>query len=1353
MARVHKYAADNDYQDEAHAEGVNANGKYQHSLAGLKHLPTDGYYMYRTNPNPETDPWVITGAMKVNRILTRAEQADLVKKAGREPQKIQDGDIVTDEVVNSLNQKIADTPKFSLKSNVDNQGNPLNTDGSLKLDKIKSVDELADKDFTDATRNVQLPAIPKNVDDAIGANGKPVIIKKNIFEKNWNAHKFTPAESRKVLNNTLYNTDLVGRSQPTKKPNHWVAIKLDEKSPITVLEVNDNKDNVEVVGWYTLDERNLGRIKRQAERNGGELIMLSPNDKVESLSTPSLNSAAKIDNSPETDKGNAEKFSLKDAKEKLSVYGTLSEDVTDIADLPTDMAYRETDINELKDLLETGYMRSLPDGKVVEGADHKVNTRRGRSFQIGKGYGQSHGGKGFAKGAPWSIIGGTLSTGTATKVIIGVPGNIIDWQVGHHNNYSEPQSFDEIKHGKPLWVPFDEDGDVTDIGAEDVRAWVADAEGNYHEFIPSENDTPKFSLKTKPNSNLESASLAGEVDIHPMLDAIHTLYTKGKDFAAKLFNMKYFDVAKTPDFMKEVGLTGDKFTVRYGVMSRHFGKDGSHNFTEEEWQQLPGAIQNPFAISKLSDKKDGYRIYTTLKTEKGEYVVVGADVKNAGRNLEVNSIATIFGRRNDANLPKNENVIYKNKEITPEQMALLSQPNSDQYPSTQELSAAKIDNSPETDKGNAEKFSLKDEKTLVGVHNITEDKLRKALNQGGLANPSVAIVDSAKQIHEGYGGISLIMPNQMIAKRTGQNAGTFFGDAWTPSYPHVERQLGKNGDSAMREDIDKLPSGMQSLMQSAMQSYLDGRNEDGLAYMFLSETGRKPEMVKRESEYSDEEIAKVGELTNGTYDTEGLSEESKQALFDLYLQHKGKTRKEWDESVEPMKANLRETLKNNKEGSFAHNRAEMNLAQLEEYGYFPKNVNALVNGVRTAKAISGTADYYGTSDAAMKRVREDGLTKEYNNWLAEKDERYGIKEVIFDGYTPSGNRKYVPNDLKHVSQLMKKAGRNGAEGSGFSFNSFVAEALQSTGNLDKIRARKSQLTNNQADVDAFTDKWGDTYIHLASAVNPEGGDVFNDTGYARLKEMAGQRNPIAYAKKEYGVSLSEKDAKQFNDLLAAIREERPTMYFETKFERPVTFNEFSAAVVPSDMDADVRKGLEATGLRLYDYDANKEGDRQRAFVEAIHSGDNIRFSIKQFGTDIANASDRIKDIMNNEKIISRRIGSRAQAQGRVLETISRASDEFRGSNRASAKSGQDTWEKDRALGHVIQASYGTGPFLTEDEIAENTRYSGITKMARAHLMQKTLGTSMPHLNEVVVIKKETKLSILIRTVMAQNTLL
>ncbi len=85
-----EYAADVDYQDEAMSYGVNKNGKFQHSLAGLPRIPEDGYYEYRTNPNPATDPWIITGAMKVKRVLTRAEVDELVRAAGREPQKVED---------------------------------------------------------------------------------------------------------------------------------------------------------------------------------------------------------------------------------------------------------------------------------------------------------------------------------------------------------------------------------------------------------------------------------------------------------------------------------------------------------------------------------------------------------------------------------------------------------------------------------------------------------------------------------------------------------------------------------------------------------------------------------------------------------------------------------------------------------------------------------------------------------------------------------------------------------------------------------------------------------------------------------------------------------------------------------------------------------------------------------------------------------------------------------------------------------------------------------------------------------------------------------------------------------------
>ena len=172
------------------------------------------------------------------------------------------------------------------KQKVDKQGNPIDAEGRLITEKVEDISDLSDDDFNNPTRSVELPKIPKNVDDALGANGRPVIIKKNIFEKNGKSHGFTPKQSRKILGDALYNPDIVGQSQPSTKKTHWVAIKVDEKSPITILGVNDGKDNVEVVGWYTLDARNLERIKRQAEREGGELLVLSPKDKVESLPTP-----------------------------------------------------------------------------------------------------------------------------------------------------------------------------------------------------------------------------------------------------------------------------------------------------------------------------------------------------------------------------------------------------------------------------------------------------------------------------------------------------------------------------------------------------------------------------------------------------------------------------------------------------------------------------------------------------------------------------------------------------------------------------------------------------------------------------------------------------------------------------------------------------------------------------------------------------------------------------------------------------------------------------------------------------------------------------------------------------------
>ena len=171
----------------------------------------------------------------------------------------------------------------------------------MKLEKIKSVDDLTDEDFSKPTRNVELPAIPKNVDDAIGANGKPIIIKKNIFERNAERHSdLTPEQSREILHSALYNPDLYGQNQKAKRPYNWVVINTkDEKghNRTVLLEISPNKDNIEIVHWHYVDERGLEKIKRQAEREDGQLLILpSAKEEAGALSSPTsgLSSDGKV---------------------------------------------------------------------------------------------------------------------------------------------------------------------------------------------------------------------------------------------------------------------------------------------------------------------------------------------------------------------------------------------------------------------------------------------------------------------------------------------------------------------------------------------------------------------------------------------------------------------------------------------------------------------------------------------------------------------------------------------------------------------------------------------------------------------------------------------------------------------------------------------------------------------------------------------------------------------------------------------------------------------------------------------------------------------------------------------------
>ncbi len=520
------------------------------------------------------------------------------------------------------------------------------------------------------------------------------------------------------------------------------------------------------------------------------------------------------------------------------------------------------------------------------------------------------------------------------------------------------------------------------------------------------------------------------------------------------------------------------------------------------------------------------------------------------------------------------------------------------------------------------------EKSLVGLHNISEEKLRKALRQGGFANPSAAVIDISRQSHTGYGSISLVLPSSMIEKRTGKNAGTWSQDAWTPIYPTIERQFSGKGSDAFSKDLQKLPEEMRSTTKSGMDSYMDGRGEDSLAYMYLYEQGKAPEIARTKPSYPEKTRTEVEDATNGSFSMSGLSDKQLSRLKDAYMEYKGFSTEGYNEAIKLRRAKLEEAIGKMNPRSILYEKRKTDLERIDKYGFDYSAVESFMKSVRDDISNSDKVDAHGTMRDSWNFIEENGMRGDFNKWIDKLNERYGIKEIIFNGFTPSGIRKYIPNTLENVSKFMKKQGRSASVGIGASFQNFAASLLDAKGSLKDIRKDKGKLTTDHADVDAFRDKWSKVFYELGEKLQPDA-KGYDDYGLYRLAEAARSKDPQKYIKEEYGIDFSDEDVKTLNEMVDAIRNEYPAMYFETKFERPVYLEEFAAAVVPDNVDGDIRKAIYDAGLKIFTYKADDEISRNEAVKQASEI-DGVRFrSIGEKGAANLNNAETIESSIND----------------------------------------------------------------------------------------------------------------------------
>lgn len=1021
-----EYAADVDYQEEARQEGINPSGKYQHSLAGLKHLPTDGYYMYRTNPNPETDPWVITGAMKVNRILTRAEQAELVKNAGREPQQIQEGDIVTDDVVNSINQEIADAPKFSLKSK------PVRFETGKKLSDEEKKEVLS------------------TLKDAYKVNGVPYHIEETAGGKEKRVYEPT-ADSYVV-------------SDITNRPLRY---------------------------YITLPD---GRVAHPTE--------VYPN------------------------------ISDNEVKSSATKQGLLDDEADHIVSAAI------------------GNMKGIADNaKVLEVLTEMQNLPH-ETHDVGYG------------------MNNAQSYNYKTGIFTSDAAQAIDYVVRRMRR----------KEDVPVEIP------------AALKKAVDDSYGMVDNLIDGMSNTKVGAAEIKPVG----------------VGAFGNIYNqfRGKAKAAI-------------EFLKKVRggeAVGALHHKDIGDIDLVWGKEGTGHSDGYGLSKL--VKYHPEVLDNLQEILNDMRVVSSSKNR----VNLESETHKAGVRLTWDGerkswLLTAFKKETSASDKRTDTAATSLEGGT-----ALSQT---------EGSAAKIDNSSETAKENGEKFSLKDEKTMFGMHNISVDKLRKAIKQGGFAAPSMGVVDSKNGIYSDYGEITLIPKAEKLAKRTGKNAGTFTADAWTPTYPQVERIMNKQGEKAFNTDMNvklgDVDNGIYSNVRESWKGYLSsGDVRDGLYWHYLFDNGMNPETIYQTGKYDNDITNEVMRISDNGNKTDYTDKEVAE-LIQLMNKATGKDN-DVDAQREKLKARIASAEKQGNHLLIALKKKRLEeLEGVENFYVAADFVNDVVRNNRK----NGKVDVHDTMGTAKKKVEDNKkLSDDFPSWLDKKTEEYGVEEMLYNGTTPSGKPKYIPNTIENAVKLMKKQGvAGGYTAFGSELGVFIAKNSPEVNTLAAMKNAKDKLIpfgderHNQ-----IKDKITKEFLELSDEIRVGSNNryAFDDSGVSRMVELTDHKgNEKEYLKKAYNIEVSDEWMDRYNKLLDTIKKDYKVFYFETKFMRPYGLDEFEKAIVPSDTPSDVIDALKKAGIDVSSYERGNAEDRQKVTMDAINSSDNIRFSLA--GERGAAAADKAEE--------------------------------------------------------------------------------------------------------------------------------
>nr|DAF99364.1 MAG TPA: nuclease [Myoviridae sp. ct7113] len=541
------------------------------------------------------------------------------------------------------------------------------------------------------------------------------------------------------------------------------------------------------------------------------------------------------------------------------------------------------------------------------------------------------------------------------------------------------------------------------------------------------------------------------------------------------------------------------------------------------------------------------------------------------------------------------------------------------------------------------RFSLdepvEETETLVAMHNMTEEKLRRTLDIGAWPSPSIAVV-KAKEGHANYGEYSAVFPRGTIDPQADSKNKVYGGDAWTPTHDNaiVERGVNYEARRAFDENIKNLSSqfaggvfqgsgtlgkiGLENETRWEPEEIADKlANHPEVQAAFLQSEGKSLEPVYRDKQFDrffsnatirryldtvgEQEVARLAvKLMTGERLTAEEMKPAEQAIREVYAEEHANFLNRRPESKEKR---IDYYMKNN----VFPNRVEDFIRSTQEFYESGGSAGEIDKEATAAKMFELIAPSGSWSDA-LRTVKE-WVKPQLEGLLGERG-IYNGKDAVTDRGRRSFAETHWDYTAENIVKAMNMAAAKGANVYGITPETLAATATQEYKTVDEMHADEARLRTVSEEehakalrdlgiyLDRVTDDLLRTTKHRFDNTFEEEQNLSRIIAEAAKGKKTAAAVKAAFRKEGYAISDGHtKSILALIDRAANI----PTGYYEAKPQRVVGFDEALAVVAPDNAPADLLGEMRNAGMNVVEYKAGDEADR----LAKVNSIEKARFSV------------------------------------------------------------------------------------------------------------------------------------------------